>query len=157
MVGNLEKAFASERSWDLLIVGILMLIPLYFATLFFDLSFLYFADIRYYMFGYYDVHGFHSFFDPISYYSILAILLWAISMGNGIMVILFFAKNQNKLRMKKQLKYAVLILFAVLIQFIMIWAFSTSEDIAFGPGFWLFLGIAIYLVFRLKYLRKNES
>lgn len=156
MVGNIEKAFASDRSWDLLIVGILLLTPLYFASLFFDLSFLYFADIRYYLFGYYDSLGFHSFFDPISYYSILAIALWAISMGNGFMVLLFFPKNQNKLRMKKQLKVAVLIILAVLIQFIMIWAFSTSEYLAFGPGFWLFLGIAIYLIFRLKYLRKNE-
>ncbi len=156
MVGNLEKAFASDRSWDMLIIGILMLVPLYFASLFIDLSFIYFEDLRYYLFGYFDSQGFHSFFDPISYYSILAIALWVISMGNGIMVLLFFPKNQNKLRMKKHLKVAILILIAVLIQFVMIWAFSPSENLAFGPGFWLFLGITIYLIFRVKYLRKNN-
>ena len=156
MAGTIEKNFASDRSWDFIFIAILMLLPLLFATFIIDLWFIGFENVRYYLFGFLDNQGYHSFFEPISPYSILPTGLWVLSMGNSIMIFLFFPKNQNKLRMKKHLKISVLILSAVLIQFIMIWAFSTAENIILGSGFWVYFAIAIYLFVRLRNLRKNE-
>ena len=157
MPGNIEKTFGSGRSWDFIFIAMVILLPLLFASFIIDLSFVEFENIRYYLFGYLDPQGFHSFFDPLSPYSILAMGLWILSLGNSIMVFLFFPKNQNKLQMKKQLKISVLIISAVLLNFTMIWAFSTTENMKFGSGFWIYFATAIYLIIRIKNLRKNES
>jgi len=153
---TLEKTYESGRSWDLLIVGLLLLIPTIFQSFLVDLSFLSFSFVKIYLFGFVDEQGFHSYFEPMSLNMLFALLLWIAMVGNSLMVFLCFPKKQNKLRIKKSLKASGVLIFAVLLQYIVIVFFSTANESPFGYGFYLYLILLIFIMFRVRYLRKND-
>ncbi len=149
-----KTIYDSNRAWDLLFIGAIIVIMAFFAEFYIDLYLYSYHGFRFYPFGYASDQRTQLYFANLEIDGLIHLVRWLIFLGAGLLIMFQFPKGQNKLRMKKHLKYAILMIGMTFVYYLVLLPFLWGE-MSFGWSNLILLGVMAYLFLRLRRLRRN--